>query len=105
MSATTKAADDSTEPERTDAEIEAIVDDVLNLCDDVFDLDFHVDSLHVAQLDEPWCDDSAEVRFMLDTDGGTAKAEIINAVVESGVPLRLDDVCPGHEQLAFEITA
>jgi hypothetical protein len=98
-------ADDSTEPELSDERLEDLADEILDVCDDHFDLDRHVVSLHVAQLDEPWCDDSREVRFMLDTDGGHTKANIINAVLDADLPLELDSTCGGHEQLSFHATA
>lgn len=92
------------EPEHSDEELATIADNLLDLCDEVTVLDIHVDSLHVAQLDEPWCDDSGEIRLMLDTDGGTSKANMITAVLGSDLPLTLDSTCDGHEQLTFKVS-
>jgi hypothetical protein len=97
------AADGSNEPEISDARLRSIADDILDACDDHFALDRNVDSLHVAQLDEPWCDDSPEIRFMLRTDGGSTMADIINGVNELELPLTLDSTNPGHGQLTFHV--
>lgn len=89
--------------EITDSRLEQLSNQVLDYCDTVFELDRNVDSLHIAQLDEPWCDSSKEIRFFLRTKGGNSKAKIINAIVKSDLPLRLESTCPNHAQLTFTV--
>ena len=100
----TQPTDDSTEPEISDVRLEALSDEILDTCDEYFCLDFHVNSLHIAQLDDPWCDDSREVRFMLDTSGGNSKAKMIDAIYDSDLPLKLESTCGDHRQISFHVT-
>ena len=98
-------ADDGSNSEYTDAEIEAVVEDLYDLCDDVTTLDRHVSQIYADQLDGIAGYDSAEVTLFTDTEHGTHTANIIQAVLDSDVGVVLESTAPGHEHVTFRVDA
>jgi len=103
MSAKAHADDDSIEPEFTDDEIRAVVDQMYDLFEDRYSLDYKVSSVMADQLDRLAPDDSPYITVFLETEGGHGKAEIIQAVADSDIPVAIENVAPDHAQLSFRV--
>jgi len=99
------ATDDSTEPEYTDDQIRDVIAELDNLVENEYDLRTNVSSVISDQLHGFAVDDSPLITMFLTTERGTTEARIIQAVLDSDIPVVLSHTAPNHEQLTFRLTA
>lgn len=105
MAQTTATADDGTEPEYSDDEIRGVLADLDDLVDSEYHLRVNVSSTISDQLHGFTVDDSPLITMFLSTDRGHTKARIIQTVLDSDVPVAIDDIAVNHEQLTFRVVA
>jgi len=103
MSAEETQADDSTEPEYTDAELRDVVVQLADVIEDDWQLDLVTGGMYVQQLDNPKTDDCPAITVYMDGDvgSGATKATIIQKVLDSDVPVTLRNTSDGHGMVEF----